>query len=99
MVSEEQEDQFDFCYRREKKEILGRALAILTAREQLILSLYYARENTMKQIGAKLKIDESRVSQLHSAALDRLRTAAEPLLRASHPGIRATRLPEQLAAA
>lgn len=98
MVAEGQEDQFDLCYRREKREILGRALATLTPREQLILSLYYARENTMKQIGAKLKIDESRVSQLHSAALDRLRTAAEPLLRAQQPPIVATRPLVELAA-
>jgi RNA polymerase sigma factor FliA len=99
LVVEGREDQFDLCYRREKKEILGRALATLTAREQLILSLYYARENTMKQIGAKLKIDESRVSQLHSAALNRLRIASEPLLRAQQPGIMAPRMPEELAAA
>ena len=99
MVSEGQEDQFDLCYRREKKEILGRALATLTEREQMILSLYYTRENTMKQIGAKLRIDESRVSQLHSAALGRLRAAAEPMLIARQPGIQATSLPEQLAAA
>jgi len=99
MVSEGQKDQFDLCYHREKREILGRALATLTEREQLILSLYYARENTMKQIGAKLRIDESRVSQLHSVALDRLRTAAEPMLIARQPGIQATSLPEQLAAA
>ena len=99
MVAPEQEDQFDLCYRREKKEILARALATLSEREQLIFTLYYARENTMKQIGAKLKIDESRVSQLHSAALIRLRSAAEPLLRAQQPAIMATRLPEMLAAA
>ncbi len=99
MVSEGQENQFDLCYRREKREILGRALATLTGREQLILSLYYARENTMKQIGTKLKIDESRVSQLHAAALDHLRTAAQPLLREPQPGFIATRLPEELYAA
>ncbi|MHB8655626.1 MAG: sigma-70 family RNA polymerase sigma factor [Terriglobia bacterium] len=99
MVSEGQKDQFDLCYRREKREILGRALATLTEREQMILSLYYARENTMKQIGAKLRIDESRVSQLHSAALGHLRAAAEPMLIARQPGIMATHLPQELAAA
>lgn len=99
IVSEGQEDQFDLCYRREKRDILSRALATLTEREQLILCLYYTRENTMKQIGAKLKIDESRVSQLHSAALVHLRAAAEPMLQAQQPGIQATGLPEELAAA
>jgi RNA polymerase sigma factor FliA len=75
------EDQFDLCYRREKIDILNRALAGLSERERLIMSLYYARERTMKQIGSQLKIDESRVSQLHSAALVRLRIAVTSLTR------------------
>lgn len=75
------EDQFDLCYRREKIDILNRALTSLSVRERLIMSLYYARERTMKQIGSQLKIDESRVSQLHSAALVRLRNAVKSLTR------------------
>lgn len=77
-----QDDQFDLCYLREKREIFNRALAGLPSRERLILLLYYVREQTMKQIGAQLNIDESRVSQLHSAALLRLRTTVMTLLRA-----------------
>jgi len=57
-------------------------LAGLSSRERLILLLYYVREQTMKHIGAQLNIDESRVSQLHSAALLRLRTTVMTLLRA-----------------
>ncbi|MGD0697193.1 MAG: FliA/WhiG family RNA polymerase sigma factor [Terriglobia bacterium] len=77
-----QDDQFDLCYLREKREIFNRALAGLSSRERLILLLYYVREQTMKHIGAQLNIDESRVSQLHSAALLRLRTTVMTLLRA-----------------
>jgi DNA-directed RNA polymerase specialized sigma subunit len=39
----------------------------------------------MKQIGTKLGIDESRVSQLHSAALSRLRARVQTLIRCPQP--------------
>ena len=80
------ENQFDSCYSREQKEILARALSSLSKRERTIVCLYYARERTMKQIGTRLQIDESRVSQLHSAALARLRSAVQALTQASQAG-------------
>jgi len=83
LVDRDAETQFDSCYRREQKEILARALGSLPQRERVIMCLYYARERTMKQIGAQLQIDESRVSQLHSAALARLRNAVQALTHAS----------------
>lgn len=45
----------------------------LTDTERLILVLYYYEEMTMKEIGATLDLSESRVSQMHSAIVDRLR--------------------------
>ncbi len=45
----------------------------LTPTERLILILYYYEEMTMKEIGATLDLSESRVSQMHSAIIDRLR--------------------------
>jgi RNA polymerase sigma factor for flagellar operon FliA len=45
----------------------------LSKNERLILILYYYEEMTMKEIGATLDLSESRVSQMHSAILDRLR--------------------------
>lgn len=45
----------------------------LTATERLILVLYYYEEMTMKEIGMTLDLSESRVSQMHSAIVDRLR--------------------------
>jgi DNA-directed RNA polymerase specialized sigma subunit len=42
----------------------------------------------MKQIGAKLGIDESRVSQLHSAALLRLQSRVKAILRRPQPSVR-----------
>lgn len=45
----------------------------LTATERLILILYYYEEMTMKEIGLTLDLSESRVSQMHSAIVERLR--------------------------
>ena len=75
-------DPFDLCYRREQREILGRALSHLRERERQIITLYYQQELTMKQIAARMNVDESRVSQLHSAALARLKASVNCL---THP--------------
>ena len=80
--SNDEHDQFDMCYLREKREILNRALGALPSRERRMLMLYYVHHLTMKQIAAELDIDESRVSQLHSATLLRLRTTVTLQLRA-----------------
>ncbi len=45
----------------------------LTATERLILMLYYYEQMTMKEIGLTLDLSESRVSQMHSAIVERLR--------------------------
>ncbi|HWL92342.1 MAG TPA: FliA/WhiG family RNA polymerase sigma factor [Phycisphaerae bacterium] len=45
----------------------------LTSTERLILVLYYYEEMTMKEIGVTLDLSESRVSQMHSAIVERLR--------------------------
>ena len=86
LVAHEQENQFDLCYRREQKKILTRALARLPERERKIVSLYYEAEMSMKQIGEELGIDESRVSQLHSAAIVHLRNRVQAMLRSPQPG-------------
>lgn len=50
------------------------AIEMLPEREQLVLTLYYQEELNLKEIGAVLEVGESRVSQLHSQAIKRLRT-------------------------
>lgn len=60
----------------EDRQTRGRvraALAQLPARERHILRLYYFKEATMKQIGREIGVNESRVSQLHARAIQRLR--------------------------
>ena len=58
----------------ERKAMLARAIAQLPPREQQVLALYYQEELTMKEAGAVLGVGESRVSQIHSLAVVRLRT-------------------------
>ena len=50
------------------------AIETLPEREKLVLTLYYQEELNLKEIGAVLEVGESRVSQLHSQAIKRLRT-------------------------
>jgi RNA polymerase sigma factor for flagellar operon FliA len=58
---------------KERRSILGRLIEGLPDQERIVLSLYYYDELTMKEIGRVLDISESRVSQIHAAAVLRLR--------------------------
>ena len=60
--------------RKEVREHLARAILQLPERERQILSLYFQEELTLAEIGAVIGVGESRVSQLRSLALSRLRT-------------------------
>jgi RNA polymerase sigma factor for flagellar operon FliA len=53
------------------------AIAGLPARERRVIALYYYRDVTMKQIGAEIGVNESRVSQLHARAIQRLKKALD----------------------
>ena len=58
----------------EMKEILASYVEALPERERLVVSMYYADEMTLKEIGQTLGVSESRISQIHSKALMTLRT-------------------------
>ena len=65
----------------ERKEVQDRVKAAvdsLPPRERRVVALYYYAEVTMKEIGAELGVNESRVSQLHARALRRLRETLGP---------------------
>ena len=69
-------DSPDAAYEKtEMRERMHAAIASLPWREQKVIGLYYYGEVTMKQIGAELGVNESRVSQLHARAIRRLRQA------------------------
>ena len=57
----------------ELREILGDSIEKLPEKEKMVLSLYYYEELTLKEISAIMKVSESRISQLHTKAIMRLR--------------------------
>jgi RNA polymerase sigma factor for flagellar operon FliA len=71
----------DSAYERaETSSLVRAAIASLPQREQKVISLYYFQEATMKQIGAEIGVNESRVSQLHARAIRRLKDALNSTL-------------------
>jgi RNA polymerase sigma factor for flagellar operon FliA len=67
------------CLQGEMKQHLIDAIEELPEKERMVLSLYYYEELTMKEIGFTLGVVESRVSQIHSSAVVRLRASMEEL--------------------
>ena len=59
--------------KEEMKRIIAEAIRELPEKEQKVLVLYYYEELTLKEIGKVLDVTESRVSQLHTKAIIRLR--------------------------
>ncbi|MDP4179458.1 MAG: FliA/WhiG family RNA polymerase sigma factor [Bacillota bacterium] len=57
----------------ELKEILSDAISKLPEKEKTVISFYYFEELTLKEISAIMKVSESRISQLHTKAILRLR--------------------------
>ncbi len=60
--------------RLQRKDLMRMVTRGLNRNERLIIILYYYEELTMKEIGATLDLSESRVSQMHSAIIQRLQT-------------------------
>jgi RNA polymerase sigma factor FliA len=60
------------CAREQLRSVLGDAMKALPERYQKVVALYYTNEMTMKEIGGVLGINESRVSQIHKAALEKM---------------------------
>ncbi|MFC6644297.1 sigma-70 family RNA polymerase sigma factor [Granulicella cerasi] len=70
-----EEDPLFICLKGEMRERLAAGIEALPEKERLVLTLYYFEELTMKEIGRTLGVVESRVSQIHSSAVVRLRVA------------------------
>lgn len=64
---------FDILASRHFKGALAQAVGVLPDRERLLMGMYYEQEMNFKEIGQVLGISESRVCQLHSQAIARLR--------------------------
>ena len=59
------------------REVIGKAMQTLPARYQQVVQLYYSKQLTMKEIGVALGVNESRVSQIHKGALEKLNAALQ----------------------
>ncbi|MDE6220260.1 MAG: FliA/WhiG family RNA polymerase sigma factor [Lachnospiraceae bacterium] len=58
----------------ELKEMLEESLELLTDKEKKVILLYYYEELTLKEISRVLEVSESRISQLHTKALQKMKT-------------------------
>ena len=74
-----EEDPLFRCLKGEMKQRLADAIDGLPEKERMVLTLYYYEELTMKEIGLTLGVVESRISQIHSSAVLRLRSALSGL--------------------
>lgn len=73
IADEHSPDPVNEAEMRELKETLAKAIDGLPPQERLVISLYYYEELTLKEIGKVMKLSESRISQLHTKAVLRLR--------------------------
>jgi RNA polymerase sigma factor for flagellar operon FliA len=64
----------NICARRQMRSALTGAMKCLPERYQKVVLLYYTDEMTMKEIGHVLGVNESRVSQIHKIALEKMAT-------------------------
>jgi RNA polymerase sigma factor for flagellar operon FliA len=65
----------------ELREMVAKVIMALPEKERMVISLYYYDELTMKEIGHVLKFTESRVSQIHTKAILRLRSKMQKIFK------------------
>ncbi len=68
-----QDGPIDVLSSRHFKKALAQAVGFLPEREKQLMGMYYEQEMNFKEIGAVLGVSESRICQLHSQAIARLR--------------------------
>lgn len=66
--------------KEELKEVLTKSLEVLTDKEKKVILMYYYEELTLKEISAVLEVTESRVSQLHTKALMKMKKKMGPYM-------------------
>jgi RNA polymerase sigma factor for flagellar operon FliA len=72
-VADEAANPLAMLQDRRMREALVEAITLLPEREQYVMSMYYEHDLNLKEIAAVLGVTESRVCQLHSQSIARLR--------------------------
>ena len=67
-------DQFSYVHQNEVKELLAQSIDQLPEKEKLVIVLYYYENLTLREIGDVLNVSESRVCQIHTKVVMRLRS-------------------------
>ena len=70
----------DVVEKEELKKMIVEAISLLTDKERSVVTLYYYEEMTLKEISLVLDVSESRVSQLHTKALLKMKSKLGPYL-------------------
>jgi len=65
------------CAQEQLRSTLARAIGTLPERYQRVVWLYYSNDMTMKEIGEVMGVNESRVSQIHKNALQKMAVALQ----------------------
>ena len=73
LLTREDQDPLEVLNLQDLKKALTQAITDLPEKERLVLSLYYFEDLTMKEVGKVLNLTESRISQLHTQTVLRLR--------------------------
>ena len=81
LQDDEENDPFHLLSVKELKKVLGHAIQELSPKEKTVISLYYYDELTLKEIGEVLDLTESRICQIHTKAILKLRTKLKKHLK------------------
>jgi RNA polymerase sigma factor FliA len=82
MADTGEDNPFSLCQTAEMNGLLEQALSKLPSRKRHILELYYFKGMTMKEVGNQMGVCESRISQIHSAAVASLKARMREVLAA-----------------
>ena len=70
----------DAVAEEELKKVLEKSLDVLTEKERKVITLYYYEDLTLKEISNVLEVSESRISQLHTKALMKMKRTMGPYM-------------------
>ncbi|GJM43976.1 MAG: RNA polymerase sigma factor WhiG [Gemmatimonadota bacterium] len=81
------------------KDVMNGAILRLPSRERLVIALYYYEELTLKEIGSILNVSESRISQIHTKAIVRLRGKLRSQMKSLVAGLMGPGIPQAFSTA